>query len=218
MLTRSIAIHRPHILTAGTGLYPASTSGPTISPFSVKLKLRRYHHVTPVSNRTPVKRITSALVQGYGKAATATAILPTAIGWGCRFFGSDNNHGHGHQSPSPVPSICESDLQCTRNTRFPIIYHTNFLTENGMIKSPMGVIGPAHTYNKLKRYKAERGMERAEEERDELWGWNVLDKDPEDRDTEMERERMNNRMREAEAFIAGVVAEAEAAGVLMENG
>lgn len=61
-------------------------------------------------------------------------------------------------------------------------------------------------------------MERAEEERDELWGWNVLDKDPEDRDTEMERERMNNRMREAEAFIAGVVAEAEAAGVLMENG
>lgn len=153
MLTRSIAIHRPHILTAGTGLYPASTSGPTISPFSVKLKLRRYHHVTPVSNRTPVKRITSALVQGYGKAATATAILPTAIGWGCRFFGSDNNHGHGHQSPSPVPSICESDLQCTRNTRFPIIYHTNFLTENGMIKSPMGVIGPAHTYNKLKRYK-----------------------------------------------------------------
>jgi hypothetical protein len=29
---------------------------------------------------------------------------------------------------------------------------------------------------------------------------------------------MNNRMREAEAFIVGVVVEAEAAGVLMENG
>jgi hypothetical protein len=136
MLTRSIAIHRPHILTAGTGLHPASTSGPTISPFSVKLKLQRYHRATSVSNTTPVKRITSALVQGYGKTATATATLPTAIGWGCRFFGSGNNHGH--QGPPPMPSICESDLRCTRNTRFPIIYHTNFLTENGMIKPPMG--------------------------------------------------------------------------------
>jgi lipoprotein NlpI len=40
---------------------------------------------------------------------------------------------------------------------------------------------------------AERDMERAEEERDELWGWNVLDEDPEDRDREMEQERMNRK-------------------------
>jgi hypothetical protein len=62
-------------------------------------------------------------------------------------------------------------------------------------------------------------MERAEEERDEMWGWNVLEaEEPEARQRDVERDRMENRLRAADAFIAGVVAEVEAAGALIENG
>jgi hypothetical protein len=64
----------------------------------------------------------------------------------------------------------------------------------------------------------EKDMERAEEERDEIWAWNVLAEAPEEREREMEQEQRINRMREAEVFIAAVMAEVEAAGAVLENG
>jgi lipoprotein NlpI len=51
---------------------------------------------------------------------------------------------------------------------------------------------------------AEKDMERAEEERDETWGWNALEEEPEVRQRDMERDRVENRLRAAEAFIAGL--------------
>jgi lipoprotein NlpI len=65
---------------------------------------------------------------------------------------------------------------------------------------------------------AEKEMERAEEERDEMWGWNILEEEPNRRAGDVERERMVDRLREAEDFIAGVAAEIEAAGAVRENG
>jgi hypothetical protein len=61
-------------------------------------------------------------------------------------------------------------------------------------------------------------MERAEEERDETWGWNTPEEEPNRRAGDVERERMVDRLREAEDFIAGVAAEIEAAGAVRENG
>jgi hypothetical protein len=65
---------------------------------------------------------------------------------------------------------------------------------------------------------AEKDMERAEEERDEMWGWTVLEEDPDIRTREDDRIRMENRLRAAEDFIARVIADVEAAGALGENG
>jgi 23S rRNA A1618 N6-methylase RlmF len=65
---------------------------------------------------------------------------------------------------------------------------------------------------------AEKDMERAEEERDEMWGWNVLEEEPEARPRDVDRDRMENRLRAANEFIAGVIAEIEAAGASRENG
>jgi hypothetical protein len=56
------------------------------------------------------------------------------------------------------------------------------------------------------------------EERDELWGWHVVEEDPTQREREMNQERMANGLRETEAFIAGVVEAVEAAGARKENG
>jgi hypothetical protein len=61
-------------------------------------------------------------------------------------------------------------------------------------------------------------MEQAEEERDEMWGWTVLEEDPDIRTREDDRIRMENRLRAAEDFIARVISDVEAAGALGENG
>lgn len=47
--------------------------------------------------------------------------------------------------------------------------------------------------------------------------WNVLEEDPDEREREVEREQMANRLREAKVFTAGAVEKAEAAGVVIEN-
>lgn len=72
-------------------------------------------------------------------------------------------------------------------------------------------------------------MERREEERDEVLGWEEadtwgetwgrnLEEELEQRADDMETGRMKIRMREAAAFIARTTAELEAEGSVLENG
>lgn len=61
-------------------------------------------------------------------------------------------------------------------------------------------------------------MEQTEEERDEVWGWNVLEEEPDQRAENVDREKMAKRMSEVARFIAGVVTKVEATGAARENG